>query len=117
MPPPESFSVTPRMELKYLHQTLKEFDLDLKELDEAAKDWADGDVDGIDRTLVADMRTSSPELYDLLVRKRNVAMADKIAARLKMGGTVFVAVGAAHLAGPDSIQKALAKRGIRVKRL
>jgi uncharacterized protein YbaP (TraB family) len=107
----------PQRELEFLHQTLKEFDLDLKELDEAAADWARGDVDAMDKVLVGDMRKEAPELYDLLLKKRNEAMADQITARLAKGGTVFVAVGAAHLAGPDSIQAALERRGVHVKRL
>jgi len=105
------------VEINYLHQTLKEFDLDLKELDEAAGAWANGDVEGIDRVLMADMRKEAPELYEVLLKHRNEAMADQIAARLAKGGTVFVAVGAGHLTGPDGIQAALERRGVQVKRL
>jgi uncharacterized protein YbaP (TraB family) len=109
--------LSPESELAFLHQTLKDFDLDLKEMDEVAGEWADGDVDGIDKGMLADMRKEAPVLYELLMKKRNEAMADQIAARLARGGTIFVAVGAAHLAGPDSIQAALERRGIHVKRL
>jgi uncharacterized protein YbaP (TraB family) len=66
---------------------------------------------------MADMRTEAPELYEILLKQRNEAMADQIAARLAKGGTVFVAVGAGHLTGPDGIQKALERRGVTVKRL
>jgi uncharacterized protein YbaP (TraB family) len=34
---------------------------------------------------------------------------------LKQPGTVFIAVGAAHLAGPDSVQAQLAKMGVTVQ--
>jgi uncharacterized protein YbaP (TraB family) len=105
------------VEINYLHQTLKEFDLDLKELDEAAGAWVKGDAEGIDRVLMADMRTETPALYDILLKQRNETMADQIAARLAKGGTVFVAVGAGHLTGPDGIQAALERRGVQVKRL
>ena len=36
--------------------------------------------------------------------QRNEAWAKKIATLLQQPGTVFIAVGAAHLAGPDSVQ-------------
>jgi hypothetical protein len=36
---------------------------------------------------------------------------------MKTPGTYFVAVGAAHLAGPDSVQKQLQSRGIKVHRV
>ena len=35
---------------------------------------------------------------------------------MKQPGTTFVAVGAGHLAGPDSLQKQLEKLGIEVQR-
>jgi uncharacterized protein YbaP (TraB family) len=35
---------------------------------------------------------------------------------LKGHGTVFVAIGAGHLAGPDSVIAMLAKQGIQAKR-
>lgn len=100
-----------------LRQTLKDFDLDLKELNEAAGDWIGGDPEAIDRLMTEDMRKDAPALYEILLKRRNEAMADKIAERLKSGGTIFVAVGAAHLAGRDSIQTALERRGIHVTRL
>jgi uncharacterized protein YbaP (TraB family) len=103
--------------MSYLHQTLKEFDLDLAEFDEAAADWANGDVDSIDKVLLGEMRRDAPELYDILLKRRNEKMADKIQARLAKGGVIFVAVGAGHLAGPDGIQAALERRGVKVRRL
>ena len=43
--------------------------------------------------------------------------AGRIAERLKSGpGVTFMAVGAAHLVGRDSLQKALEQRGISVAR-
>jgi len=32
-------------------------------------------------------------------------------------GTVFIAVGAGHLAGPDSVQAKLAKLGVKAERV
>ena len=48
--------------------------------------------------------------------KRNEAWAKNIAERMKQPGVTFVAVGAGHLAGPDSLQKQLEKLGIEVQR-
>jgi uncharacterized protein YbaP (TraB family) len=59
----------------------------------------------------------SPVLRDVLIRKRNIAWADWLARRLEQPGQLLVAVGAGHLAGPDSVQKQLAKRGIKVTRV
>ena len=43
--------------------------------------------------------------------------ADWIAKRLEQPGTVFMAVGAGHLAGPGSVQEQLAKHGITSARI
>ena len=68
------------------------------------------------REMVAPMKRESPEFYDAILTRRNQGMADKIADVLAGEGVSFVAVGAAHLVGPDSIQALLAKKGIRSAR-
>ena len=49
--------------------------------------------------------------------ERNARWADWIRARLRTPGTVFVAVGAGHLAGKDSVLAQLGERGIYSTRL
>jgi len=63
------------------------------------------------------MKDFPPVLFDGLVRKRNAAWTLWLAERLKRPGTVLFAVGAAHLAGPDSVQTMLGKNGLQVKRV
>jgi uncharacterized protein YbaP (TraB family) len=60
---------------------------------------------------------NTPELYDILLSKRNAAWADWIDKRMDKPGTVFVAVGAGHLAGRDSVQDYLRQRGIASERV
>ena len=78
--------------------------------------WASGDLKGIARTF-DDETQMSPELKAALMSKRNAAWADWLAKRMEKPGTVFVAVGAGHLAGGDSVQSMLKKKGIRAKRI
>ena len=56
-------------------------------------------------------------LTEALVTRRNQAWATWIEARLAKPGTVFVAVGAGHLAGPGSVQDQLAGAGVKTERL
>ena len=80
------------------------------------KAWLIGDVKGIAATFDSEMALSA-ELRDALMRKRNAAWADWIKKRLAEPGTIFIAVGAGHLAGPDSVQRMLEKKGIKPRRL
>ena len=85
------------------------------ELDPAAEDraWATGRFEERWDTFMKDF---PPVLYDGLVTKRNAAWTVWLEERLKKPGTLLFAVGAAHLAGPDSVQKMLAARGLEARR-
>ena len=87
-----------------------------KEFAEMIRGWASGDVDAIARTFNRDL-ADSPELRDTLLRRRNANWSQWIERKLQQPGTVMIAVGAGHLAGPDSVISLLKRRGYRVKRL
>lgn len=79
--------------------------------------WARGDERAIADTFDKELK-ESPGLRDALLVRRNAAWADAIKARLDdTPGTILVAVGAGHLAGPDSVQEMLARRGLKVTRV
>jgi hypothetical protein len=78
--------------------------------------WARGDVAGIARTF-DDETLASPELRAALMTKRNAKWADWLKKRMARPGTVFVAVGAGHLAGNDSVQRMLAAEGLKAVRV
>lgn len=86
------------------------------EFDAMIAAWGSGNVKKIALTFDDELKLS-PELTDVLLKKRNANWSDWIVARMAKPGTVFVAVGAGHLAGSDSVNVMLAKRGIRVARL
>jgi uncharacterized protein len=78
--------------------------------------WNRGDIESF-APMLEDMRVRSPEVYKLLFADRNARWAGWIAQRLQQPGTVFVAVGAGHLAGRDSVQSKLSEAGIRSARI
>ena len=63
------------------------------------------------------LKTASPDTYRMMFTERNERWADWIRARMQAPGTVFVAVGAGHLAGQDSLLVRLAERGIPSQRV
>jgi uncharacterized protein YbaP (TraB family) len=46
---------------------------------------------------------------------RKIVWAGQIEDILEGSGVAFIAVGAAHLVGPDSVQAQLARRGVRAQ--
>jgi uncharacterized protein YbaP (TraB family) len=77
--------------------------------------WLAGDVERIRRDF--DDSGLSPELERRLLRDRNVAWADFLHGGKAPGRRVFVAVGAAHMAGPDGLIALLKARGFKVRRI
>lgn len=78
--------------------------------------WAKGDEPAIAKAF-ADDKDLTPHLREVLLRQRNANWTQWLKARLATPGTVFVAVGAGHLAGPLSVQAMLAADGIPVERI
>ncbi len=57
------------------------------------------------------------EFHRKLVSDRNIAMAGKVETMLKGSDVHFIAIGAAHLLGQDSVLQILAEKGYRVRPL
>ena len=77
--------------------------------------WLAGDVAGIAAN-VEQSRKEDPASYDVVFKQRNARFAERIEDIIKGHGTVFVAIGAGHFAGPDSVIALLEKAGIKVAR-
>lgn len=78
--------------------------------------WSRGDQ-GVFVKILGQLEQGSPETYRMMFVERNARWADWIRARMQTPGTVFVAVGAGHLAGRDSVLTRLGDLGIYSTRL
>lgn len=78
--------------------------------------WKRGDQ-SVFVQMLDQLDAASPDTYRMMFTERNARWADWIAARLQTPGTVFVAVGAGHLAGKDSVLVRLAEKGIESERV
>ena len=79
--------------------------------------WSTGNVDGL-AALTDEVEDDNDRIvHRMLFTDRNAAWAGWIQQRLARPGTVFIAVGAGHLAGNDSVQAALRARGIQSARV
>ncbi len=84
-------------------------------MDRMVAEWLEGDAD--DLATLMNEGLSDPALADALLYDRNANWAQWIDTRMDAPGTVFVAVGAGHLAGEKSVQDYLETRGFTVTRV
>lgn len=104
-------------QLAFLRNTLDTFDQAPTELGQLADAWIRGDVQGIASVTLHPMKTRSPSVYETVIVERNRRWADHIAEMLDGSGTTFVAVGALHLAGNDSVQHFLSQNRVETVRI
>lgn len=78
---------------------------------ETLRAWASGDIASLERV------SECTPLDGKLIGQPNTYWATWIAGRMRQPGTVLVAVGLGHMAGPYALPKLLAARGLTVERI
>ena len=109
-------SMSDERQIAMLEATINSIDEIPAMFEQMKKLWNAGDAEGFAK-LMQSMSAESPESYKVIFSDRNATWADWVDKRLDKPGTVFMAVGTGHLAGKDSVQQFLAKRGIKSARL
>ncbi|MET0360553.1 MAG: TraB/GumN family protein [Sphingobium sp.] len=104
------------VQLRFLTATIADAEKAETEIARMVTEWSAGHP----AALAEDMNDSlkdMPEIADALLYQRNRHWAAWIKERMAQPGTVFVAVGAGHLAGKGSVLDELAARGMKVRRV
>jgi uncharacterized protein YbaP (TraB family) len=112
----DAFDLMPEDEqITMLYETALMLGESSQMLDVLVGEWADGDVAGI-ASLVAspDGVGFTDAAYEALLTDRNKKWVPQIEEMLDEPGTTFIAVGAGHLAGPDSVVKMLRDKGYEI---
>jgi uncharacterized protein YbaP (TraB family) len=102
-------------QVHYLGEVLEDLPKVRQEIAGMVEAWKGGQADKLAELMNED--ESDPLLMKILLSDRNKAWAKWIEERLAQPGTVFVAVGAGHLAGKESVQAQLAADGVKTKRV
>lgn len=86
------------------------FEMIREDIAEMVKTWVTGDLSVMENENILD-EYGHMDFYDAILTKRNTKWIPRIEALLEQPGTKFVAVGSAHLAGPNSVIKMLRDNG------
>jgi hypothetical protein len=109
-------SMPEEQQLGFLRQALDEFDTIREVMQPMLAAWSDGDVERMQQILEQSGEQDAA-LMRFLITNRNRTWAGWIQERMARPGTVFLAVGAAHLTGNESVQSLLRARGLRAERV
>ena len=111
-------------ELQYLADVIRERRAPPKRLSLAPsassleRAWLAGDLARLGPGLAGELAHDNPALYDVLLKRRNLAWADQLTEEMtRRPGVELVNVGALHMVGPDGLPALLAARGFKVERV
>jgi uncharacterized protein YbaP (TraB family) len=104
-------------ESEFILLSLKDLDDTVDVMDDMIEAWRTGDNDALSELFVADMLEQAPEIYDSLLKQRNLNWLPQLEGMLESPEVEFVLVGAAHLVGPDGLLALLQAKGFQVSRL
>lgn len=103
------------VQVGFLNFTISTLDDVPAGMENMVNQWANANVDALAELMNAGLEDRV--LYDTLLANRNANWAEWVEQRMEKPGTLFMAVGAGHLAGESSLQEKLKAKGLKVKRL
>lgn len=106
---------SPEVQKRYLFEVIKAEPTIKEDVAKLIAAWAKGDA--ADLATLLNAEEEDPAMYQALLTNRNKAWAQWIERRMEQPGTVFIAVGAGHLGGKDSVQDILAHEGLQAARV
>lgn len=102
-------------QIAFLMSSAQNIDEVTSVMNQMVGEWMEGDADGL--AVLLNKGLTDPALAEALLYRRNSNWAQWIDDRMDAPGTVFIAVGAGHLAGDKSVQDYLGQRGFKVERV
>jgi hypothetical protein len=111
------FDKLPESEQREMLTSVLEESGDTKEAFQELFDaWYTGDIIKLEKLTEGGI-LEKPEIRERILVARNKDWDEQLHEKLKQPGTLFVAVGAAHLVGPDAVQLMLEARGYSIQKI
>ncbi|HEX8486275.1 TraB/GumN family protein [Sphingomonas sp.] len=103
-------------QVQFLTSTVDELPEAQATMTKMVGDWAAGNPGALAEQMNESLK-DSPEVAKVLLTDRNARWAKWVEARMARPGTVFLAVGAGHLAGASSVLAVLSRDKVKVTRI
>ena len=104
-------------ESQLITQSLEELKTLATDIDQIRLAWRNGDVEAMSELVITPMKQDSPRVYRQLIVDRNRQWLGAIEQYMASPSSELILVGAAHLAGPDSLLKALKRKGFTIEQM
>lgn len=110
--------LSPKTELFFLEDGLRQIEESPDQILSLLNSWRTGDIPAMTEIVMAGYgeQKESDEIHEAILTRRNFNWASQIEVLMRGSGTAFIAVGAAHLVGQQSVQVYLSHKGINVVR-
>ncbi|MBT0669016.1 TraB/GumN family protein [Novosphingobium profundi] len=108
-------TLSPKTQAAYLAEVIEALPTMKSDIGDMVEAWKNGKAEKLAEIL--NEQESDPAIREALLTTRNANWTKWIEQRLATPGTVFMAVGAGHLAGKDSVQALLARDGVKAVRV
>lgn len=105
-----------KTQIIFLRSTIDEAAQLETQINRMVSEWSSGRPEALAEDMNDSMK-DMPEIADALLYQRNRNWAGWLAKRMDQPGTVFLAVGAGHLAGKGSVLDELKAKGFAIKRV
>lgn len=104
-------------ESEFILMSLRDIEKTNEVMEDMIAAWREGNSNALEDLFVNEMRQEAPELYDSLLKQRNLRWIPQIEDMMNDSDTEFVLVGAAHLIGPEGLVVLLREAGYEVTQL
>ncbi len=105
-----------KVQLDFLVSELDDSDDAVDKFKALVAAWYAGDTEKLEAINNTELQQKHPDLFQILVVKRNQNFTAQIQQMLKGEGVTFVAVGAGHMVGKEGVPAMLEKQGYKVTR-
>lgn len=110
--------LSPKTEIFFLEEGLRQIDESPDQIQNLLNTWRVGDIPAMTEIVMTGYseQEEGEEIMEAFLTRRNFNWASQIEELMRGSGTIFIAVGAAHLVGKRSVQVYLSEKGITAVR-